>query len=113
LTVHEHDAIVAFQYFDRNHTGYLRINDVETLIYSLGYALSRAYVHDLVSSVCERSKLHYNVLCSKLAQNSINHNNMNISTNELSAESEPQGMSSSLAAQISSSSNDGNVNDTD
>ena len=60
-------VLIAFQYFDRNNLGYLRCGDVETLIHGLGYALSRAYVHDLVSSVCEKSRLYYPSLCQMIS----------------------------------------------
>jgi hypothetical protein len=48
----------AFQFFDRSRVGYLRSDDVETLIHSLGLGLSKRYVSELINKVIDSSSAH-------------------------------------------------------
>eukprot|EP01090_Pellita_catalonica_P002885 TRINITY_DN1249_c0_g1_i2.p1 TRINITY_DN1249_c0_g1~~TRINITY_DN1249_c0_g1_i2.p1 ORF type:complete len:899 (-),score=190.05 TRINITY_DN1249_c0_g1_i2:1-2697(-) len=58
----------AFQYFDRNRTGYLKVKDVETVIHNLGNQYSKRFVRDLVCRAADKkksSRLTYARLCLK------------------------------------------------
>ena len=43
----------AFQYFDRNLTGYMSTDDLEVLVHSLGHYFSKQYVHHLALKVVD------------------------------------------------------------
>jgi len=47
---------LAFQYFDKNRSGYLLDKDLEHLFHCLSKGFSKKYVRDLVAMVCETHK---------------------------------------------------------
>ncbi len=56
------ELLVAFRYFDRNNTGFIRTDDLESILHGLGVALSRGYVQDIVAASCdsrEASRIFY------------------------------------------------------
>ncbi|XP_014668878.1 PREDICTED: cell division cycle and apoptosis regulator protein 1-like [Priapulus caudatus] len=58
-------ALLAFVYFDQNHTGYLLDKDLEDIIYMLGLHLSRAQIKRLLLKVVTRDTLNYRKLTDK------------------------------------------------
>ncbi|XP_061175292.1 cell division cycle and apoptosis regulator protein 1-like [Saccostrea echinata] len=57
--------LLAFTYFDQNHTGYLLDKDVEEIIHTIGLQLSRAQVKKLVQKLVTRDALNYRKLTDK------------------------------------------------
>ncbi|XP_022315964.2 cell division cycle and apoptosis regulator protein 1-like isoform X3 [Crassostrea virginica] len=57
--------LLAFTYFDQNHTGYLLDKDVEEIIHTIGLQLSRAQVKKLVQKVVTRDALNYRKMTDK------------------------------------------------
>ncbi|XP_056018818.1 cell division cycle and apoptosis regulator protein 1-like isoform X3 [Ostrea edulis] len=57
--------LLAFTYFDQNHTGYLLDKDVEEIIHTIGLQLSRAQVKKLVQKVVTRDALNYRKITDK------------------------------------------------
>lgn len=64
-TVVDKQLLEAFHFFDRNQTGYLKSEDLETIIHCLGRFYSRYYVRHLVFGVSEHSKVFYKKLVEK------------------------------------------------
>eukprot|EP01116_Phalansterium_solitarium_P016926 TRINITY_DN4035_c0_g1_i7.p1 TRINITY_DN4035_c0_g1~~TRINITY_DN4035_c0_g1_i7.p1 ORF type:complete len:517 (-),score=56.67 TRINITY_DN4035_c0_g1_i7:183-1709(-) len=56
----------AFEYFDSNFTGYLRNDDVESLLWSLGRNYSKHYVKEVVAAASENRKVTYKKLFEKV-----------------------------------------------
>jgi hypothetical protein len=52
---------VAFRYFDRNNTGFLRTEHIETILHGLGNSLSRGYVQDLIATACDSRESSYRI----------------------------------------------------
>ncbi|XP_023931165.1 cell division cycle and apoptosis regulator protein 1-like [Lingula anatina] len=59
------ELLLAFVYFDQNHTGYLLDKDVEEIIHTLGLQLSRAQVRKYVQKLVSRDTLNYRKLTDK------------------------------------------------
>jgi hypothetical protein len=58
----------AFQFFDRNHLGYLRCDDVETLIHSLGLGFSKRYVTELTDRAVDISTHTHRIYYKQLTE---------------------------------------------
>jgi hypothetical protein len=90
-TLPDTSLLRAFQFFDRSRVGYLRSDDVETLIHSLGLGLSKRYVTELIDKVVDSSahphRIYYKHLIdvapnvSSAAKKSYDDDNDNISNN--------------------------------
>lgn len=65
LFTHDPYLLLSFVYFDQTHCGYIFDKDIEELIYTLGFNLSRAQVRKLVQKVVTRDSLHYRKLTDK------------------------------------------------
>ncbi|KAJ8319043.1 hypothetical protein KUTeg_004134 [Tegillarca granosa] len=64
-TTVEPALLMAFTYFDQNHTGYMLDKDVEEIIHTIGLQLSRAQVRKLVQKVVSRDAVSYRKLTDK------------------------------------------------
>eukprot|EP01118_Nematostelium_gracile_P003061 TRINITY_DN1349_c0_g1_i7.p1 TRINITY_DN1349_c0_g1~~TRINITY_DN1349_c0_g1_i7.p1 ORF type:complete len:460 (-),score=112.83 TRINITY_DN1349_c0_g1_i7:4-1383(-) len=60
-TVVDRELLAAFEYFDLSGVGYIRVEDMETILHCLGLELSRYNVRHLVYKVADsnRSQVHY------------------------------------------------------
>jgi len=52
----------AFEFFDKNKTGYIKADDLETILFYLGENLSLRYVHNLLNKTTESSRILYREL---------------------------------------------------
>ncbi|XP_029635988.1 cell division cycle and apoptosis regulator protein 1 isoform X1 [Octopus sinensis] len=57
--------LLAFVYFDQNHTGYLLDKDIEEIMHTVGMQLSRAQVRKYVQKLVSRDTLNYRKLTDK------------------------------------------------
>ncbi|KAK3091306.1 hypothetical protein FSP39_018795 [Pinctada imbricata] len=65
FTTKEPALLLAFTYFDQNHTGYILDKDVEEIIHTIGLQLSRAQVKKLVQKLVSRDALNYRKITDK------------------------------------------------
>jgi len=49
-------------FFDKNKTGYIKADDLETILFYLGENLSLRYVHNLLNKTTESSRILYREL---------------------------------------------------
>ena len=53
------ELLRAFQYFDKNHTGYLKSHDLQMILHCLGRNLSQHFVKQLISKVVDNNERIY------------------------------------------------------
>ncbi|CAD5116392.1 DgyrCDS5286 [Dimorphilus gyrociliatus] len=60
--------LLAFAYFDQNHSGYLLEKDCEDIIHTIGLHLSRSQIKKIVQKVSSRDTIFYRKLTDKAVQ---------------------------------------------
>ena len=65
MTFVDQELVKAFAFFDRNLVGYLRFDDIETILHSLGRNFSRAFVKQLLAKFEVNKKVMWKKLTEK------------------------------------------------